>query len=378
MESELARRRADAVSDDDEPSVPYRVEWDPLLGASPAARARVEAAVAAEARATAAVAAAAAAVVNCGTTTTAGREAAHAAMAAALAQEKAAAAEAEAARAATAEAATEAQLGLLTECAVRRPDVLNVRPTDLPNTARMREVELVARHWAALARYDVPAGHKAFVAARQAEARDLKRLAESSSREVRARAIRVTRLPMKAQPSRMRRLMKEAGNFSKRWDREQVDLQKQKERQAIEQRKRDDELREAKRQQQRLNFLLTQTELYTHFMGKDTPTDTADAAAEGVAAPSNPDFAALGEGTEEHEAAAAAAKAVSFLSSIQGSIPGFDSVFRVPVCPIRQPSEALALTKPSRQTARRGLNPLPQILGIESNQGEGLPWFDSA
>jgi hypothetical protein len=79
-------------------------------------------------------------------------------VAAALAQEKAAAAETAAARAATAEAATEAQLSLLTECAVRRPDVLNVRPADLPNTARMREAELVARHWAALARYEVPRG----------------------------------------------------------------------------------------------------------------------------------------------------------------------------------------------------------------------------
>jgi hypothetical protein len=195
-------------------------------------------------------------------------------------------------------------------------------------------------------------GHKAFVAARSAEARDRKLLAESSSREVRARAIRVMRLPMKAQPTRMRRLMREAGNFSKRWDREvrhiapfgahfrraseprrcplenlspnksallhaqQADLQKVQERQAIEQRKKDDELREAKRQQQRLNFLLTQTELYTHFMGKDSAnkdTDTAD-AADGVAAvaPSNPDFTALGEGAEEHEAAAAAAKAVRF------------------------------------------------------------------
>lgn len=78
---ELARRRSDAASDDDEPSVPYRAQWDPLLGASPANRARVQAALAAQARATAAVASAAAAVVvNCGEMTTAGRQAAHAAV----------------------------------------------------------------------------------------------------------------------------------------------------------------------------------------------------------------------------------------------------------------------------------------------------------
>jgi len=44
--------------------------------------------------------------------------------------------------------------------------------------------------------------------------------------------------------------------------------------------KREEELREAKRQQQRLNFLLSQTELYSHFMqnkaGASAPPDEED------------------------------------------------------------------------------------------------------
>lgn len=43
-------------------------------------------------------------------------------------------------------------------------------------------------------------------------------------------------------------------------------MRKKEEKEAAEALKRDQELREARRQQQRLNFLLTQTELYSHFM----------------------------------------------------------------------------------------------------------------
>jgi hypothetical protein len=67
-------------------------------------------------------------------------------MAAAMAAAAAAAAELAAARAEAAEAATEAQLEPLSESATRRPDVLNVAVTLLPDTPRVREVELLARH----------------------------------------------------------------------------------------------------------------------------------------------------------------------------------------------------------------------------------------
>lgn len=46
----------------------------------------------------------------------------------------------------------------------------------------------------------------------------------------------------------------------------QYELRKKEEKEAAEALKREEELREAKRQQQRLNFLLSQTELYSHFM----------------------------------------------------------------------------------------------------------------
>ena len=47
-------------------------------------------------------------------------------------------------------------------------------------------------------------------------------------------------------------------------------MRKREEKEAAEALKREQELREAKRQQQRLNFLLSQTELYSHFMQNKT------------------------------------------------------------------------------------------------------------
>ena len=46
----------------------------------------------------------------------------------------------------------------------------------------------------------------------------------------------------------------------------QAEVRKREEKEAAEALKREQELREAKRQQQRLNFLIQQTELYSHFM----------------------------------------------------------------------------------------------------------------
>jgi len=46
----------------------------------------------------------------------------------------------------------------------------------------------------------------------------------------------------------------------------QAEIKKKEEKEAAEALKREEELREARRQKQRLNFLLSQTELYSHFM----------------------------------------------------------------------------------------------------------------
>ena len=54
-------------------------------------------------------------------------------------------------------------------------------------------------------------------------------------------------------------------------------MRKKEEREAAEALKREQELREAKRQQQRLNFLIQQTELFSHFMSNKPNSQPSEA-----------------------------------------------------------------------------------------------------
>jgi DNA helicase INO80 len=57
-------------------------------------------------------------------------------------------------------------------------------------------------------------------------------------------------------------------NYWRKYDKEARESQKKAEKEAAERRKREEEIREAKRQQRKLNYLLTQTELFSHFIAK--------------------------------------------------------------------------------------------------------------
>nr|XP_023027685.1 putative DNA helicase Ino80 [Leptinotarsa decemlineata] len=70
----------------------------------------------------------------------------------------------------------------------------------------------------------------------------------------------------------MKRLARENIAYWKRSRRFDREIKKRLEKEAEEQRKIDHELVEAKRQQRKLNFLITQTELYAHFMSKKLGT----------------------------------------------------------------------------------------------------------
>lgn len=109
-------------------------------------------------------------------------------------------------------------------------------------------------------------------------------------REVRRAAIQAQKNCKETLP-RARRLTKEMMLYWKKYDKVEKEHRKRAEKEALEQRKLDEEMREvgggeavrrtasqqthqplccflsqAKRQQRKLNFLITQTELYAHFM----------------------------------------------------------------------------------------------------------------
>jgi len=72
--------------------------------------------------------------------------------------------------------------------------------------------------------------------------------------------------------------------FWKKNEKEENIARKKAEKEALDRAKAEEEAREAKRQSRKLNFLLTQTELYSHFIGKKIKTheaeDDPDVAAE--------------------------------------------------------------------------------------------------
>jgi DNA helicase INO80 len=60
-------------------------------------------------------------------------------------------------------------------------------------------------------------------------------------------------------------------------ERNELVARKKAEKEALDRAKAEEESREAKRQSRKLNFLLTQTELYSHFIGKKVKTAEAEA-----------------------------------------------------------------------------------------------------
>lgn len=78
-------------------------------------------------------------------------------------------------------------------------------------------------------------------------------------------------------------------------EKEELAARKKAEKEALDRAKAEEEARESKRQARKLNFLLTQTELYSHFIGKKIKTKEAEGEDGDAAAPSNGDPKAANE-----------------------------------------------------------------------------------
>ncbi|KAJ9576387.1 hypothetical protein L9F63_006743, partial [Diploptera punctata] len=94
-----------------------------------------------------------------------------------------------------------------------------------------------------------------------------KRVAQYCMKHWRQKAMQ-SQKNMKETVWRAKRLTREMQAYWKRYDRVERETRRRQEKEAEEQRKLDGELMEAKRQQRKLNFLITQTELYAHFMSR--------------------------------------------------------------------------------------------------------------
>ncbi|KAI9565028.1 hypothetical protein GHT06_008772 [Daphnia sinensis] len=131
--------------------------------------------------------------------------------------------------------------------------------------------------WLLICKKEISKASKARMNNHKEELVSCKRAATGCMRVCRLRAMQ-SQKAMKEIVWRAKRLTREMQSYWKRYDRVEKVQRRQAEKEAEEQRKLDVELMEARRQQRKLNFLITQTELYAHFMAKKL--GNPDAAAQ--------------------------------------------------------------------------------------------------
>ncbi|CAH1792106.1 unnamed protein product [Owenia fusiformis] len=139
-----------------------------------------------------------------------------------------------------------------------------------PKTKKFTPEQIAAKRrrlWVGMMKKEVSKAQKARASARKEMLQLHKKVAKECVKEMRKSAMQSQRV-VKETPMRARRLTREVMTYWKRFEKVEKETRKKAEKEALEQRKMDLNLKEAKRQQRKLNFLITQTELFSHFMSR--------------------------------------------------------------------------------------------------------------
>lgn len=138
--------------------------------------------------------------------------------------------------------------------------------------------------WKDIAKKDLPKVWRIKENSLATKQSNLRKTAQLASKEARRWQLR-TNKSMKDVQARAKRSMREMLTFWKRNERDERDQRKMAERQELENAKKAEAEREANRQKRKLNFLISQTELYSHFIGKKVKTDEVERSTDDVAVP---------------------------------------------------------------------------------------------
>ncbi|KAJ9642828.1 putative DNA helicase ino80 [Coniosporium tulheliwenetii] len=133
-----------------------------------------------------------------------------------------------------------------------------------------------------IAKKDVPKVKRIKDNSYETKASNLRKTAQLASKEAKRWQQR-TNKNVKDVQARAKRSMREMLSFWKRNERDERDQRKMAERQELENSKKAEAEREANRQKRKLNFLISQTELYSHFIGKKVKTDDIERSTDDVA-----------------------------------------------------------------------------------------------
>ncbi|KAM1255650.1 hypothetical protein ACFX1Q_029898 [Malus domestica] len=216
-----------------------------------------------------------------------------------------------------------------------------------PSVIEKEEMDKIGKVWANIVRRDMPRHHRIFSSFHQRQLGYAKRVSENCQREVKLKVSRSLKL-MRGAAIRTRKLARDMLLFWKRIDKEMAEVRKKEEKEAAEALRREQELREAKRQQQRLNFLIQQTELYSHFMqnksssqpSEDLPVGEGEKKDKKAFLSSSDDETNEEEDPEEAELKEAAFKAAQEAVSKQKKITSeFDNEY-LKLCEDAEPEAA--------------------------------------
>ncbi|CAG8440984.1 4294_t:CDS:10, partial [Dentiscutata heterogama] len=141
------------------------------------------------------------------------------------------------------------------------------------------EVEERRKIWKDIVRNAIPRMNKIVIQTTTSRANNCRKVAQLCQKEARKAAGKSCKSAKDIQ-SRVKQANKQMLMFWKRNEKEERELRKKAEREALERMRVEEELREAKRQARKLNFLITQTELYSHFVGKKIGTQTTNEVSE--------------------------------------------------------------------------------------------------
>ncbi|KAK6522221.1 putative DNA helicase ino80 [Arthrobotrys megalospora] len=171
----------------------------------------------------------------------------------------------------------------------------------LPNSSKAYNV-MYEQIWRDLARRDIPkiSKHQQYTfAIKQSNHKKTSLLA---SKEARRWQLRTTKNTKDVQ-ARAKKSMREMTAFWKRNEREERDMRRRAEKEALERAKKEEEERESRRQARKLNFLISQTELYSHFIGKKIKTDEVERSTDKDtgAPPGQPSARAAGPHIDDSE-----------------------------------------------------------------------------
>lgn len=144
--------------------------------------------------------------------------------------------------------------------------------------------QLYDQIWKDIAKKEIPKVFRVQLTSLSTKQSNLRKTAQLASKEARRWQQR-TNKNVKDTQARAKRCMREMMSFWKRNEREERDSRRRAEKEALERAKKEEEMRETRRQARKLEFLISQTELYSHFIGRKIKTDEIERSTDDVAGP---------------------------------------------------------------------------------------------